>query len=50
MKRCYLQKNICATIRDFNTALFMNYIADFSVYEENTLVSIFKWLVASKLS
>ena len=27
MRRCYLQKKICATIRDFKKALFLNYIA-----------------------
>ena len=26
MKRCYLQKNICATVRDLKKPLFMNYI------------------------
>ena len=48
MKRCYLQKKICATIRDFKKALLHELHCDFSVYDKNTLAAIFKWLVAWK--
>ena len=48
MKGCYLQKKICATIRDFKKSLIREIHCDFSVYEKNTLASIFKWLVAWK--
>ena len=49
MKCCYLQNKICETIRNFKKALFMNYIVT-SIYEKNTLPSIFKWLAAWKRS
>ena len=48
MKRCYLQKKICATIRDLKKGLIRDLHCDFRVYEKNTLASIFKWLVAWK--
>ena len=50
MKRCYLQKKICATIRDFKKVLIRELHFDFSVYEKNNLTSIFKWRVAWKQS
>ena len=49
MKCYYLQNKICETIRNFKKALFMNYIVT-SIYEKNTLASIFKWLAAWKRS
>ena len=53
MKRCYLQKKICATIQDFRKTLvaiiwYLRITLWHSVYEKNTLVSIFKWLVPWK--
>ena len=53
MKRCYLQKKICATIQDFRKTLvaiiwYSRITLWHSVYEKNTLVSIFKWLVPWK--
>ena len=46
MKRCYLQKKNCSTIRDFKKTLWITWWL--IVYEKNTLASIFKWLVAWK--
>ena len=34
MKRSYAQKKICATIRDFKKALFMNYIVTLAFTRE----------------
>ena len=48
MKRCYLQKKNCSTIRDFKKTLWITWWL--IVYEKNTLASIFKWLVAWKWS
>ena len=50
MKRCYLQKKICATVWDFKKVLIRESHFDFSVYEKSNLTSIFKWLVAWKRS
>ena len=51
-KLCYLQKKICATIRDFRKVLVIiiwyELHCGISVYEKTTLGSIFKWLVAWK--
>ena len=53
MKRCYLQKKICATIQDFRKTWvaiiwYSRITLWHRVYEKNTLVSIFKWLVPWK--
>ena len=53
MKRCYLQKKICTTIQDFRKTWvaivwYSRITLWHRVYEKNTLVSIFKWLVPWK--
>ena len=53
MKRCYLQKKICATIQDFRKTWvaiiwYSRITLWHRVYEKNTLVSIFKWLITWK--
>ena len=53
MKRCYLQKKICATIQDFRkTWVAIIWYSRITLWhrvcEKNTLVSIFKWLVPWK--
>ena len=53
MKRCYLQKKICATIQDFRkTWVAIIWYSRITLWhrvcKKNTLVSIFKWLVPWK--